>query len=306
MSARRSPDLRPALAVPWVGELLARCAFDPPGSVVQCGVSGGADSTALAVLAVAAGCDVTIVHVDHGLRPDSHVDAAAVTALAERLDVPVRCVQVDVAPGANLEARARHARHAALGPDALLGHTADDQAETVLLALLRGTGVHGLAGMRPDRRRPLLGLRRSDTEAVCERLGIAPVRDPSNADPRHRRNRVRHEVLPLLDDVAGRDVVPLLARTAAAARAATDHLDAEAAMVDPTDAAALRAAPEVVAVLALRRWLRTADPHGHPPDAATLERAMAVVRLERRATEIAGGWRLARRGGRLTLVAPAR
>ena len=306
MSARRSPDLRPALAAPWVGELLARCAFDPPGSVVRCGVSGGADSTALAVLAVAAGCDVTIVHVDHGLRPDSHIDAAAVTALAERLDVPVQCAQVDVAPGANLEARARKARHEVLGRDALLGHTADDQAETVLLALLRGAGVHGLAGMRPDRRRPLLGLRRADTEAVCERLGITPVHDPSNTDPRHRRNRVRHEVLPLLDDVAGRDVVPLLARTAAAARAATDRLDDEAAMVDPTDAAALRAAPEVVAVLALRQWLRTADPDRHPPDAATLARVMAVVRQERRATEIAGGWRLTRRDDRLALVAPAR
>ncbi|MEZ5208690.1 MAG: hypothetical protein R2690_17350 [Acidimicrobiales bacterium] len=257
MSARRSPDLRPALAVPWVGELLVRCAFDPPGSVVQCGVSGGG-LTALAVLAVAAGCDVTIVHVDHGLRPDSHVDAAAVTALAERLDVPVRCVQVDVAPGANLEARpTRPARGVGPGRCWATPPTIRPRRCCWRCCAARGARPRRHATRPPA---PAAGVATLRHGSCVRTVGIAPVRDPSNADPRHRRNRVRHEVLPLLDDVAGRDVVPLLARTAAAARAATDHLDAEAAMVDPTDAAALRAAPEVVAVLALRQWLRTADP----------------------------------------------
>ena len=104
-----------------------------------------------------------------------------------------------------------------LGPDAATGHTADDQAETVLANLLRGAGVHGLAGMRAGPGHPLLGLRRAETVALCELLGLDPVQDPSNDDPRFVRNRVRHELLPLCSAIAGRDVVPVLARQADAA-----------------------------------------------------------------------------------------
>ena len=156
-------------------ELLAACRFPPAGSPLTCGVSGGPDSLALLVLAVGAGCDVTAVHVDHGLREDSADEAEVVRAAAADLGVAFRAERVDVAAGANLEARARAARHGVLGPDCALGHTADDQAETILVNLLRGAGVDGLAGIRPGHRHPILALRRTDTEAVCAGAGLRPV-----------------------------------------------------------------------------------------------------------------------------------
>lgn len=284
-----------------LGELVARCRFPAAGTEVTCAVSGGADSLALLVLARHTGCSVTAVHVDHRLRPGSAAEADVVARAAARFGAGFRAEQVHVGPGPNLEARARAARRAVLPPDALLGHTADDQAETVLLNLLRGAGLDGLAAMRADGRRPLLGLRRADTRAVCAALGLEPVEDPSNLDPSFRRNRVRHEVLPLLADVAGRDVVPLLGRTASVAAEAVDHLTAQADRLDVTDAAALAAAPPVPARLAVRAWLRGCTDERHPPAAAAVERVLAVARLEAVATEVGGGWRVARTDGRLRL-----
>jgi tRNA(Ile)-lysidine synthase len=213
---------------------------------------------------------------------------------------------VHVDPGPNVEARARAARYAALPPAALTGHTADDQAETVLLNLLRGAGLDGLAGMDPGRR-PLRRLRRTETRELCAALGLAPVDDPTNDDPAYRRNRVRHELLPLLDAIAARDVVPLLARQADVLRADAALLDELAAALDPTDARALAAAPAALARRAVRRWLRTAGPGGaerHPPDVAATERVLAVARGEAVACELAGGWRVARTGGRLRVEGP--
>ena len=267
--------------------LLSRCTFPSPGTPVTCAVSGGADSLALLVLAVAAGCETTAVHVDHGLRPGSADEADVVRDAATRLGAAFRAETVDVPPGPNLEARARAARYAVLPPDVLTGHTADDQAETVLLNLLRGAGLDGLAGMRPERH-PILALRRAETEAVCSAEGLVPVADPTNADPVHRRNRVRHELIPLLNDIAQRDVVPVLARQAALLRDEADALDA--AIVNPTDAVAVAAAPPALARRAVRRWL-TDD---HPPDAATVERVLAVARNEARATDVGGGRRVVR------------
>ncbi|MDQ4133384.1 MAG: tRNA lysidine(34) synthetase TilS, partial [Actinomycetota bacterium] len=202
---------------PVAGSLLARCTFPPAGTAVTCAVSGGADSLALLVLAVAAGSDVTAVHVDHGLRAESAAEASVVEAAARLYGAGFRAERASVAPGPNLEARARAARQAVLPPDALTGHTADDQAETVLLNVLRGAGLDGLGGMAAGRH-PILGLRRHETSAVCRSEGLRPVQDPSNADPSFRRNRVRAEVLPLLADVAQRDVVPVLVRQAALLR----------------------------------------------------------------------------------------
>ena len=270
-----------------LGALLARCTFPPPGTVVTCAVSGGADSLALLVLAVAAGCEVTAVHVDHGLRPGSAQEAGVVRQAAARLGAGFRAEKVDVTPGPNLEARARAVRYAVLPPDVLTGHTADDQAETVLLNLLRGAGLDGLAGMRPEGH-PILALRRRETEAVCAAEGLAPVVDPSNADPAHRRNRVRHELLPLLNDIAQRDVVAVLARQAALLRDEAGALDA--VTVDPTDAAALAAAPPALARRAVRRWL-TGD---HPPDSATVERVLEVARKQAKAADVGGGRRVLR------------
>jgi tRNA(Ile)-lysidine synthase len=283
--------------------LLTRCDFPPAGTAVTCAVSGGADSLALLVLAAEAGCRATAVHVDHGLRPASGGEADLVRAAAERWGAAFRGVRIALAPGPNLEARARAARYAALPADALTGHTADDQAETMLLNLLRGAGLDGLAGMDPGRR-PLRRLRRRETRALCEVLGLTPVEDPSNADPAFRRNRVRHELVPLLDDIAERDVVPVLARQTDLARDDVALLDQLSAALDPCDARALAAASAPLARRAVRNWLRTAGPGGderHPPDAASVDRVLAVARDEALACELPGGWRVARSRGRLRL-----
>ena len=280
---------------------------------MTCAVSGGADSLALLVLARAARLAVTVVHVDHGLRPGSAAETELVAAAAERFGAGFVALQVEVEAGPNLEARARAARYGALPDGVLTGHTADDQAETVLLNLLRGSGLAGLAGMRAEATRPggarltrpLLALRRSDTEAVCTGAGLLPFADPSNADPRHRRNRIRHELLPLLDDIAERDVAGLLAREADVLRADHDLLDVLAAGIDPTDARALTAAPAPLARRAVRQWLTPAL-GGRPPDAATVERVLAVARTEVVACEVSGGARIERHGMRLSLTAPDR
>lgn len=287
--------------------LLARCDFPPSGTAVTCAVSGGPDSLALLALAVQAGCAVTAVHVDHGLRSGSAEEAEVVRRASERFGARFRAERVVVAAGPNLEARARAARYAALPPEALTGHTADDQAETVILNLVRGAGLDGLAGMGPGRR-PLRGLRRRETAALCASLGLEPVIDPSNLDPSIRRNRVRHEVVPLLDAIAEREVVPVIARQADLVRADVRLLDELAGAIDPTDAAAVAAAPAPLGRRAVRQWLRTAGPGGaerYAPSAAATERVLAVARGDAVACELAGGWRVARSQGRLRVEPPA-
>ncbi|MGH8996931.1 MAG: tRNA lysidine(34) synthetase TilS, partial [Acidimicrobiales bacterium] len=240
-----------------VTELLARCFFPAPGVSLTCAVSGGPDSLALLFLAVAAGCRVTAVHVDHGLRPGSAAEADVVAAGAVRFGAAFRAERVSVPQGPNLEARARAGRRAVLGDDAATGHTMDDQAETVLCNLLRGAGLDGLGGMSPGLRHPLLGLRRAETHALCASLGLEPVVDPSNEDPRHLRNRVRHELLPMCAELARRDPVPILARQADLLRDEASFLEALAAeaVPDPADARALDAAPLALARRAVRGWL---------------------------------------------------
>ena len=126
---------------PILEELLGRCTFPPAGSDLTCAVSGGPDSLALLALASEAGCVVTAVHVDHGLRPGSAGEADVVEAAARRFGARFRAERVALAPGPNLEARARAARLAVLPATVATGHTADDQAETMLLNLLRGSAV---------------------------------------------------------------------------------------------------------------------------------------------------------------------
>ena len=286
-----------------VDDLVARCTFPPAGTEVTAAVSGGSDSLALLVLAVAAGCEVTAVHVDHGLRAGSSDEAGVVRDAAARYGAAFRAERVEVVDGPNLEARARAARWSVLPPDACTGHTLDDRAETVLVNLLRGAGTTGLSALRPGHRHPILGLRRSETVALCASEGLDVVIDPSNDDPRFVRNRVRHEVLPLLADVAGRDLVPVLARQAGLLADDADLLEALAAELDPTDARALVAAPRPLARAAVRAWLRPAG-DGQPPSAAAVERVLAVADGTHVATEVAGGWRVRRSAGRLHLDPP--
>jgi tRNA(Ile)-lysidine synthase len=252
---------------------------------------------ALMVLAHAHGLSVTAVHVNHQLRPDAHNDIDVIIPVAQQLSIPLITHVVTVEAGPNLEARAREARYNVLPPDAMTGHTADDQAETVLINLLRSAASQGLSAMRPDTRRPLLGLRRTETHELCHQLGITPVDDVTNSDPSFVRNRVRHELLPLMADIAQRDLVPMLTRTADILRADNDLLDELAAAIDPTDALSLARAPLPLARRAVRTWL--AQPY--PPDLATVDRVLAVARGEALACDIGQNREIRRSKQRLIL-----
>lgn len=280
-----------------VAHILSTCTFPPAGTAVDCAVSGGADSLALLLLAHEHGLHVTAHHVNHQLRADSDRDVDAVHAAAGPRGIPVVVHTVTVGEGPNLEARARDARYAVLPPQCMTGHTADDQAETVLINLLRGAAASGLSAMRPGHTRPLLALRRTDTEAVCAAFDLSPVADSTNTSARFVRNRVRHELLALMADISQRDPVPLLARTADILRADNDLLDQLAAEIDPTDAKALAEAPTPLAYRALRRWL--SDPY--PPDLAALERVLLVARGEVLACDIGENRQIRRSKQRLTL-----
>ena len=185
--------------------------------------------------------------------------------------------------------------------DSLTGHTADDQAETVLLNLMRGSGLDGVRGVGSPARRPLLGIRRSDTHALCASERLVPVVDASNADPAFTRNRVRAELLPLLGDIGRRDPVPLLCRLAAARTDEVALLDELAAAIDPTDARALASAPAPLARRGLRAWLRD-HLEGYPPDSAAIDRVLDVARGEAKAADVVGGVSVARHNQRLRIV----
>jgi tRNA(Ile)-lysidine synthase len=206
----------------------------PPGPVVVA-VSGGADSTALLILlselAPTLGLDLHVAHFDHRLRPRaSALDAQYVADLAQSRGATIRAGRADSAPKSEDQARAlRYAflRRAAQDVGATriaTGHTRDDQAETVLLHATRGSGLAGLAGMRPERDgivRPLLSITRADTEAVCAEAGLAAREDRTNTDPKYARNRIRHKVLPELERINPR-ARAALARLADAAASAAD------------------------------------------------------------------------------------
>ena len=252
---------RRALGAATLSVVSAVDAVAPGPWVVAC--SGGADSLALAWAAGFVGrrrgTGVRAVVVDHGLQEGSDAVAAGVVATlaglpvpdAEPVVVPCTVVRVTVADsGAGPEASAREARYAALeaavqgrpGERVLLGHTLDDQAETVLLGLARGSGARSLAGMASERGvfvRPLLGMGREITAAACAELALTHWKDQHNADPRFARVRVRERVLPVLERELGPGVREALARTAAQLRRDADALDADAAaLVVPATPAA--------------------------------------------------------------------
>ncbi|WP_394279769.1 tRNA lysidine(34) synthetase TilS [Microbacterium sp.] len=225
------PSLDPAVA-----EIrrAVRAALAEMTDAAVVGLSGGADSlaltAALAFEAPKAGISVAAVIVDHGLQPGSAEAAERAAAQASALGLEAEVVRVRVASsGDGPEAAARDARRAALreavrrrgARSVLLAHTLDDQAETVLLGLSRGSGAASLAGMAPATvdddvtwRRPLLGVRRATTRAACAADGLRPWDDPHNTDPAFARVRVRRAVLPVLEAELGPGIAEALARTA--------------------------------------------------------------------------------------------
>lgn len=295
------------------------------GLLVAC--SGGTDSLALAQAVVHVGrrrgLVIAAAVVDHGLQPSSAKTAAAVADILEKLgfaDVTVRSVVVPQT-GAGPEGDARAARYRELEQVArerdatvLLGHTLDDQAETVLLGLARGSGTRSLAGMAVRSGiggrwlRPLLGLRRSVLVEVCRDNDLEPWHDPHNDDPSFARVRVRRAVLPVLEDELGPGIVEALARTARLARDDADLLDQLAADVDPgtatLDCAALQALPAALRRRVLGRWLRLE--HGLGDLGAGHLLAVDALITDwhgQEGVDVPGGVRVRRAAGRLELAA---
>ncbi|OLB64251.1 MAG: tRNA lysidine(34) synthetase TilS [Actinobacteria bacterium 13_2_20CM_2_72_6] len=292
----------------------------PSGGLVLVACSGGADSLALAAAAAfvapRTGVRAGLITVDHGLQAGSDDRAAQVAAWGAKLGLaPSRAVRVTVGRAGGPEAAARDARYAALADAAqehgaaavLLGHTREDQAETVLLALARGAGPRGIAGM-PERRgifrRPFLDVPRADTRAACAELGLTPWDDPHNADPSYARSRLR-AALPVLVEALGADVVPNLARTARLVAADTAYLDELAAAVVPTGepvCADLAALPAALRTRVLRAFaLRL----GAAPGALATAHIDALDALVvgwhgQGAVALPGGILVTRRAGRLT------
>lgn len=268
----------PAPAVAAARSAVRRCLADYDiAHPVFVACSGGADSTALAAAAsfeaIRTGRACGLITVDHGLQAGSAEQAGTVARFGYELGLdPVHLVSVPVGRTGGPEAAARQARYQAferlLQSNAtaliLLGHTADDQAETVLLGLGRGSGPRSIAAMRPQRGRylrPFLHLRRADTAATCHALGLPTFEDPHNADPRYRRVRVRREVLPLLEEVLSGGVVPALARTASQLHDDLDALDqiatevARSVVLDGgVDCSALAGQPRAVISRVLKSW----------------------------------------------------
>ncbi|HEV7871145.1 MAG TPA: tRNA lysidine(34) synthetase TilS [Modestobacter sp.] len=296
--------------------------------------SGGADSVALAAAlafeAPRAGRPVGAVTVDHGLQPGSAEQARRTAELLRSLRLaPVLVVPVTVGSAGGPEGAARDARTAALrrvaadhGGTIALGHTLDDQAETVLLGLARGSGPRSVAGMvehRPPFWRPLLGVRRETTRAACAVQELPVWDDPWNSDPAYTRVRLRTEVLPLLEEVLGGGVAPALARTAALLREDLDALDSLAAgeldaLVGPEGglpAGPLAELPPALRRRVLRSWLlRAGVPDLQGVHLAAVDALLTRWRGQGRA-DLPGGTGVVRASGRLTvqrgvrLAAPA-
>ena len=318
----------PAPAVAAVRNAVRACLGDlAPGDLVLAACSGGADSLALAAalafVAPRAGLRAGGVTVDHGLQDGSAMRAAEVTSALSALGLdPVLGVAVAVDGGGGPEAAARAARYEALSEAAeqtaatavLLGHTLDDQAETVLLGLARGSGPRSLAGMPPRRgvfRRPLLGLRRADTIAACAALSLRTWDDPHNGDRRYARVRVRLDALPALEAALGPGVAAALARTADQLRAdaeALENISSERFRCgSPLSTSSLAGMPVAVRTRVLRQ---AAVEAGCPAGALT---AGHVARLSELVTDwhgqrwidLPGGVRASRRSGQVWFAGAA-
>ncbi|MBB6174995.1 tRNA(Ile)-lysidine synthase [Nocardiopsis mwathae] len=330
-----APRRRPAQPPPAVAtarravwRALAAPGGPQAGDLVLVACSGGADSLALAgaaaFVAPRSGLRIGGITVDHGLQDGSAERATAVAGTLRGLGLdPVEQVRVDVGSAGGPEGAARTARYAALDAAAerhgaaavLLGHTRDDQAETVLLGLARGSGARSLSGMAPRigrYLRPFLGLDRAAVRSACALMGLAAWDDPHNTDPAYARSRVRAAALPVLEDVLGPGIAKALARTADLLRDDAEALDAWAGRVETEvrgpegglDVGALEALPRAVRTRLLRRAALAA---GCPAGALT---AGHVAELDRLVThwrgqahvDLPGGMRGHRTGGMIAVT----
>ena len=300
--------------------------------VVAC--SGGADSVALAAAvafeAPRVGRRAGLVTVDHGLQSGSCDQAARVATFGYELGLdPVEIIAVDVSGVGGPEAAARRARYEALDgtsrawdADIFLGHTLDDQAETVLLGLGRGSGPRSIGGMRPRTARlvrPLLGVRRAVTVAACAALGLDVWDDPHNADPSFQRVRLRAEVLPLLEDVLQGGVAEALARTASLLQDDLDALDELSGISTPSATpggggagaylgdwtmAELAGLPRAVRSRMLREWLLPACGDQLSAGHITAVDALITDWHGQGPLDLPGGIRVSRASGRLKITHP--
>ena len=284
---------------------------------VAAAVSGGADSLALAAGLAFERPGSSALVVDHGLQPGSAAVAAQAADVCAGLGLLPHVLTAGPARDAGAggpEARARAVRYALLDAAAdahglaavLLGHTLDDQAETVLLGLVRGAGSRALAGMAPARGRylrPLLGVPRAVTHAACAEARAVAWQDPHNDDPAYARVRARHRVLPVLERELGPGVAAALARTAAQLREDADALDALTPSTDHV--AELAALPGALRARAVKRWAEQAC--GAPVTSAHVDALRALVEDWRGQGPVGlpGGVQAERRDGRLAVRPPA-
>ena len=314
-----------------VADALTVAAGEGRGRPLIAAVSGGADSSAMLRLLADTeerhGWRVRAAHVDHGIQaePIRRRFRCAVEQLTARLNVPLDVLDVDAPAeaqrsGDGLEAAARHVRYRALtdlalrrgAPIVAAAHTRDDQAETVLLHILRGTGLDGLSGMPSIRSladgvelvRPMLQLTRADSEAVCRAIGWEPVHDPSNDSSRHTRNRVRRELLPLMREFNPNATERLvqLAALASDDRALLDRMTQDALESSRGDDAlrrrSLLALPDALRARVVRQFCRE---RGVELTAERTAAAMAVIGSGHGRVEAPGGSRLTVAGGTVRL-----
>jgi tRNA(Ile)-lysidine synthase len=282
----------------------------PTGNLVVA-LSGGADSATLAYLIHRLGRDVRAVHINHGLPASDRLEEAA-RAVAGVAGIALDVVVVEVPAGASIEGQARSARYAALfgelqsGETLLTAHTLDDQAETVLMSLLRGAGPTGLAGIPPrvgSVARPMLAVSRSDTRELAGLAGLPFHDDPSNLHRGLRRNALRLEVIPDLAARFNPRLVESLARTAALVGSDDSYFQNQAALIPVLETGksvsialgALFAVPRPVADRALRRCLsQMRPPHSGTSD--EMGEVWSVARRDRRSVVLGGGLEVAHEG----------
>ncbi len=287
---------------------------DCPGGDLVVGLSGGADSAAAAWLSVDSGRSVRAIHVHHGSVAADRLEVAAVS-IANRLSIPLTFERVEVPAGPSYEARARTVRHEALtrtlGPAEWLvvGHTRDDQVETVLMRLVRGSGLDGLAGMghcEPPYVRPLLDSSRSDARELAAITGMPWFDDPANLDRSHLRNRIRNDLLPVIESTFGAGLSTTLHRSAEVIRRDVSVLEDLASEIDrvvTSDAirlslSGLLTAHPGIAARAVRQAIRALEPP-YPPPLRVVDTALDVAHRRVRRAEIGrltvdvdGGWLL--------------